>query len=132
MNHIIATVTAIESMEDLTIVTFVSEEQPMRMMALGLNVPISVGSVVTLGAKASHIALAKGLKGELSTSNQLECVIESVNNGQLLSSVKVRFGEALLESITTRASALRMDLRAGDAVITLIKASELSIVKVNG
>ncbi len=132
MNHITATVTAIESMDDLTIVSFEAEGQTMRMMGLGLTLPIVVGSPVTLAAKASNIALAKDLKGELSTSNQLECVIESINNGQLLSSIKLRFGDALLESITTRTSALRMGLKAGDVVTTLIKASELSIIKVNG
>ncbi len=131
MNHIIATVTAIESMEELTIVTFEAEGQTMRMMGLGLTLPIVVGSPVTLAAKASNIALAKELKGMLSTSNQLDSLIESVKMGKMLCSVKVRFGEALLESITTRASALRMDLKVGDVVTTLIKASELSIVKVN-
>ena len=132
MNQIPAIVTAIESMDDLTIVTFEAEGQTMRMMGLGLTLPIVVGSPVLLAAKASNIALAKELKGMLSTSNQLDAVIESVKMGEMLCSVKVRVGSVLLESITTRASALRMDLKVADSVSALIKASELSIVKVNG
>ncbi len=128
MNKIDAIVTAIEDFENITIVNFEAAGQPMRMMALELNKSLVVGSKVTLGVKASHIALAKELKGQLSISNQLSTTIESVTNGKLLSSVKLSFGGHLLESIITRISAQEMDLRTGERVIALIKSSELSIL----
>ena len=129
MNRINAIITAIESFENITIVNFEAAGQPMRMMALELNKSLVVGSKVTLGVKASHIALAKELKGRLSISNQLSATIENVTNGKLLSSIKLSFGDHLLESIITRISAEEMDLRIGEKVIALIKSSELSILE---
>ncbi len=129
MNRINAIITAIESFENITIVNFEAAGQPMRMMALELNKSLVVGSKVTLGVKASHIALAKELKGQLSISNQLSATIENVTNGKLLSSIKLSFGDHLLESIITRISAEEMDLRIGEKVIALIKSSELSILE---
>jgi molybdopterin-binding protein len=130
MNRIAAVITAIDSFDGINIVSFVADSQPMRMMALELNKRLQVGSKVILGVKASNIALAGGLKGVLSISNQLKVKIERVDNGELLSSVKFRFAGSLIESIITRDSSMRMNLRPGDEVVALIKSSELSILEV--
>lgn len=130
MNRINAIVTAIDCVDNINIVSFEAAYQPMRMMALELNDTLVIGSKVTLGIKASNIALAKELSGMLSISNQLNVTIESINNGKLLSSIKFSFAGSLIESIITRESALRMDLQAGKSIIALIKSSELSILEV--
>jgi molybdopterin-binding protein len=129
LNHIKAVVTKIETIDYLSVVSFEADNQPLRMMALGLNVPIEVGSKVTLGAKATNIALAKNLSGMISMSNQLNCVVEKLNKGSLLCSVKLSFNDSILESITTLASALEMDIEVGDKIVALIKASELSVLE---
>jgi len=130
MNRIDATVTAIESFENITIVSFEAAGQPMRMMALELNSRLGIGSKVTLGVKASNISIAKEMSSMVSISNQLSVTIESVNNGRLLSSIKFSFAGSLIESIITRESALRMNLQAGLKIIALIKSSELSILEI--
>lgn len=128
MNRIEARINRIESTDNITIITFEAEGRGMRMMALGLNLPLSAGTRVILGFKASHVALARELSGELSISNRLPAVIESVETGALVSSVMLRVGAALIESIITRESAERLRLQNGDTVTALVKASDLSIV----
>ncbi len=130
MNQISATVTGIRCVDNINIVTFEAAGQTMRMMALELNNTLGIGSKVILGAKATNIALAKKKNGLLSISNQLGVTIESINQGELLSSVKFNFAGSVLESIITRESASRMALQAGDAIIALIKSSELSILEI--
>ncbi len=130
MNHIPATITDIKSVDTINIVTFTAEGQEMRMMALELDEKLVVGSKVILGVKATHVALAKSLNSLMSISNQLDVQLEGVDSGELLSSVKFRFSGAVLESIITKESASRMELKTGDRVIALIKSSELSIVEV--
>lgn len=130
MNHIPATITDIKSVDTINIVTFTAEGQEMRMMALELDEKLVVGSKVILGVKATHVALAKCLNSLMSISNQLDVQLEGVDSGELLSSVKFRFSGAVLESIITKESASRMELKTGDRVIALIKSSELSIVEV--
>ena len=130
MNRIEAVITAIETYEGITIVSFEAAGQPLRMMALELDDMLRVGSKVVLGAKASNIALAKGALEMLSISNRLECVVESVETGVLLSSVKLRLGESLLISVITRDSSERIGLQSGDRITALIKASELSVLEI--
>ena len=129
MNRISAVVTAIESVDTITVVDFDASGTPMRMMALEMTERVEVGSKVLLGVKASGVILAKAFGGSLSISNRLDAVVESVKNGRLVSSVKVRFGEARMESIITRESSERMGLQPGDRLTVLIKASDLSILE---
>ena len=130
MNQISAIVSKIESFENITIVSFFAFNQPLRMMSLEINKEVQVGSLVTLGIKASSISLAKNLESALSISNQLKTTIKGVKNGTLLSSVKLVFGDAILESIITLESSKRLALHENDEVIALIKSSDLSLLEV--
>ena len=130
MNRIAAIVTALESIDNISIVNFKAADQSMTMMALELDNRLAVGSCVTLGIKASNISLAKELNGLLSISNQLPITIEHINHGRLLSSIKFSFAGSLIESIITKKSALRMNLQVRTKSIALIKSSELSILEI--
>jgi len=132
MNKIHARVTEIQSMDNLTLVAFESQGTSMQMMSLGLNTPLKIDSKVLLGAKASSIALATDLSTTISISNQLHCVVETLNQGEFLCSVKLRFHNSIIESVITMKSALKMDIKVGDRIIAFIKASELSILEVQG
>ena len=130
MNQIAATITDIQSVDAITIVSFEAAGQAMRMMALELNDTLGVGSKVILGVKATNIALAKERVETISISNQLEVTIEGINMGALLCSVTFNFSDQLWESIITRESALTMQLDVGDKIVALVKSSELSIVEI--
>jgi len=127
MSSLIATVTNIDNCDSLHIVKFDCKGQTLSMMSLDLSDDIQVGVKVKLVVKPSHIAIAKNFSGEVSYSNQLETSIESCENGQLLSSVKLLFVDTTLESIITVNSSQKMDLKVGDKVTAFIKASEISI-----
>ena len=132
MNTIKASVSNIQSVDNLSIVTFQVDGTQMQMMSLGLNTPIKIGSKVLLGVKSSNVLIAKDLSGMLSASNQLTCRVESVNNGELLSSIKLTFGDETIQSAITKNSSLKMNLLVGDEVLAIIKSSELSILEVQG
>lgn len=129
MNKLEATVSKIDSLENLTIVQFDFFGITLSMMSLGLS-NIKVGTKVILNINASHIAIAKDLKGEISLSNKLECTIEKLDKGKLLSSLTLRIKDTKITSIITTNSVNRMNLCQNDNVTALIKASELSIQKV--
>lgn len=130
MNYIDATITEIHSADNINIVSFDAKGERLLMIALELEDTLTVGSNVVLGVKATSIALAKELYAQLSISNQLKMKIEHVNKGQLLSSIKLCFAGTSLQSIITQEASSQMDLKEGDEVVALIKASELSIVEV--
>ncbi|MCK4875849.1 MAG: TOBE domain-containing protein [Sulfurimonas sp.] len=130
MNTIVAEVKEIKNVDNLNIVKFYFAGTTLSMMSLELNENIKVGAKVKLITKPTHIAIAKKFNGEVSYSNQLDAEIIHVENGELLSSIKIQIWETTLESIITKDSSERMNLHIGDEVTAFIKANELSIVEV--
>ncbi len=130
MNTIVATVIKIDNIDNLNIVNFTFDNQTLSMMSLDLSDDIKIGVRVKLMANPSHIAIAKELNGMVSYSNQLKAKIVEIDNGKLLSSIRLLVGEDSLESIITFRSSQKMNLKIGDDVTALIKASELSILEV--
>ena len=130
MSNLLAIVTEIEQCDSLHIVKFDSSGQTLTMMSLDIASEIQVGTQVYLAIKPSHIAIAKNFIGVVSYANQLVCTITAIDNGKLLSSIKLQCTNTTLESIITLSSSLRMNLKVGDEVTAFIKASELSMGEV--
>ena len=65
----------------------------------------------------------------LSARNHLKGVVEAVHMGDVLAHVVVRVGNNQIESVITRRSAQEMNLKEGDAVTTVVKATEVMIGK---
>jgi len=130
MSSLIAKIIDIQSVDNLHVVKFDFFGHLLSMMSLELKNNIKIGSTVVLKTKATSIAIAKEFSGELSYSNRLNSKIIAIENGELLTSVKLQTNDAVLESIITKNSSIRMDLNVGDDVIALIKANEISIVEV--
>jgi molybdopterin-binding protein len=65
----------------------------------------------------------------LSARNHLTGTIEEVQLGDVLAHITVRVGESVIESVITRRSAEEMDLKKGDRVTAVVKATEVMIAK---
>ena len=130
MNTIVAEIKEIKSVDNLNIVKFYFAGTTLSMMSLELDENVKVGAKVKLITKPTHVAIAKDFSGEVSYSNQLDAKIIHVENGELLSSIKIQIWETTLESIITKDSSERMNLHVGDSVTAFIKANELSIVEI--
>jgi len=130
VSSIVATVSNIKGYKSLHIVEFESSGQTLSMISLDLSDKIEVGRRVKLVVKSSHIVIAKEFSGDISYINQLQTTIESIEPGELLSSIKLKCCDTTIESIITLKSLKRMNLRVGDRVTAFIKASELSIGEV--
>ena len=130
MSQLVATIKKINSVDNLNIVEFDFNGIILKMMSLDLNDDVQIGKKVRLLVKPTNISLAKNLIGEISLSNQIVATIQSLENGQLLTSVILKINDTLLESIITVDSSKRMNLQIGEVVTILIKASNLSIGEV--
>lgn len=130
MSQIIATIKKINSIDNLNIVEFDFNDITLKMMSLDLNENIKINKKVKLNVKPSNVILAKNLEGEISLSNRLVAIIEDIENGKLLSSITLKINTTILESLITVDSSKRMNLKKGEEVIVLIKASNLSIQEV--
>ncbi|MBN2816318.1 MAG: TOBE domain-containing protein [Campylobacterales bacterium] len=130
MNRVRATVKSIQSVEKLNIVSFEYFTQTLSMMSLELGENIQPGTTVQLGFKSTAVGIAKEFVGGLSYSNRLPATIDLIEKGELLSSISLKLDDTYIESVITTASLLRMQLREGDSVEALIKASEVFIEEV--
>lgn len=130
MSQLVATIKKINNIDNLNIVEFDFFGKTLKMMSLDLSNDMQIGKKVKLLVKPSDISIAKNLNGDMSFSNQLVATIESLENGQLLSSVILKVNDVLFESIITKDSSKRMNLQKDDEVTILIKASNLSIQEI--
>ena len=130
MSKFIATIKKIQTIDNLNIVEFEFNGLTLKMMSLDLNDDVKIGKKVKLSVKPSNISIAKNLSGEISLSNKIVATIQSLENGQLLTSVILKINDTILESIITVDSSKRMNLQIGEVVTILIKASNLSIEEV--
>ena len=130
MSTLRATLTNIQSVDNLNIVTFASEGSTLKMISLELNEKLKKGTEVLLSCKPTAIAIAKNITGELSYSNQLHATIIAMEMGELLCSLELDFHGSVLESIITSDSAKRLNLQIDDNVTALIKSTDLSIGKI--
>jgi len=130
MNHIYATITEIQSTQELRLVHFRSKEHSLAMVSLQLDPTIQKQTQVALTTKATNIALAKEPISQLSHANQLSVTIKSIQKGAILYAFELLFEESILESIITAKAAQQMDLKIGDQLTALIQASDLSIAEI--
>lgn len=130
LNNIKAIVKNIDSVDELNIVTFTFKTYELTMMSLELPSSIIVGTNVILGAKPSHISIAKDLNIEISYSNKIKTKIIDIISGQLLSTIIMSIDDTKIESLITLKSLKSMNLQVGDEILTLIKSSELFIKEV--
>jgi len=130
LNSIKAIVSKITGNQELNILEFDFKGTLLSMMALELPSNIKVGTTVVLGAKPSHITIAKDMNIEISYSNKLQSKIVDLIEGEFLCNVIMCSDETKIESLITKKTMLAMNLKKGDKVVTLIKSSELFIKEV--
>ena len=130
MSQLVATIKKINSVDNLNIVEFDFNGLTLKMMSLELHKEVKLESKVKLLVKPSNVIISKNYIEDISLSNQTLAKIVAIENGELLSSISLEIGDTTFESIITKESSKRLDLQEGNIVNILIKASDLSILRV--
>ena len=126
----IARVKDIKTIDSLNIVEFDFNNITLKMMSLELHKEVKLESKVKLLVKPSNVIISKNYIEDISLSNQALAKIVAIENGELLSSISLKIGDTTFESIITKESSKRLHLQEGNIVNILIKASDLSILRV--
>lgn len=129
MNEFKAVVSKIDNLDNLNIVEFSFFDITLSMMSLDLH-NIEVGTKVSLTVKASNVAIAKELQGQISLANSIKSDIIKLDMGKLLTSIKLQHNDSSITSIITTKSAKRLNLKEKDCVNAIFKSSDLSIKEV--
>ena len=67
----------------------------------------------------------------ISARNQLKGKITDIKLGDVMAEVTIRVGQNIIDAIITRRSAEELKLKKGDAVVAVIKATEVMVSKGN-
>ena len=126
----IARVKDIKTIDSLNIVEFDFNNITLKMMSLELHKEVKLESKVKLLVKPSNVIISKNYIEDISLSNQTLAKIVAIENGELLSSISLKIGDTTFESIITKESSKRLHLQEENIVNILIKASDLSILRV--
>jgi len=130
MSNIVATVSNIWAIDSLHKIGFDFCNKTIFMICLELDNCIKIGTKVKLEISPSHIAITKNFTGLISYSNIIDATIVSINSGDILSSIELKFCNTTIETIITTTSSKEMNLKVGDNIKALLKATELSIIEV--
>ena len=125
-----AKVKEIKTIDSLNIVEFDFYGTTLKMMSLELNSDITTDKRVELLVKPTNVIISKSYIEDISLSNQILAKIVSFEDGELLSSLSLKAFDTFFESIITKTSKVKLDLKENDEVNILIKASDLSILRV--
>lgn len=66
---------------------------------------------------------------KISGRNQLTGKVTAVQAGEIMAEVTIQVGDNLIDAVITRRSAENLQLKVGDEVTALIKATEVMVVK---
>ena len=91
---------------------------------------LKTGNIIELVFKETEVSLAKNLSGLISTRNRMKCTIQQIVRGELLSKINLLFQTYTLTSAITTRSLDSLDLKPGDQVEALVKANEVSLMKI--
>lgn len=129
MNRIRATVTGIESSENLHRLSLSAGDQIFMVITLELADDYTVGAPVEIRFKPVHVALAKEISGEISIANRVQATVLEMQSGKILVDMLLESNVGAFYALTTVEAVKRMRLAVGDSVTALMKASDLYLAK---
>ena len=99
-----------------------SNERYILMVCCNIGIPCSRDSGCNKQRRA--------LKMRISARNKIEGVVKKIEKGEVASTVKIEIAEpAILTSMLTKEAVEDLDLKEGDKVEAVIKATEVLVLK---
>jgi len=129
MNRLKAVITQIQHQAHLSLVSLQVNQTTLQVLLTDTPQStdyLTVGRAINVLLKETAIVLSKrALEQEISITNQIPCIIEQIEEGKILSKIRVSFAQQSLQIILTTTACQQMQLEVGQSVIALIKANEI-------
>ena len=109
-------------------ITVDSKTQPFKLLTLELSDYFRSGRVVSMIFKETEVAVAKGSSEQVSMANQIPSKIVAIHVGRIMTQLELISKVGRISSLITTDSFLRLNLKIGDKVTALIKATEISLM----
>ena len=102
-------------------------EANLFMLVLNEASKFALNDEIDLGFKSYDVILSKDKLNNSSLENELKCVIEAINFGEILSVVSLKCGEIYFEAIISNHALKTMNVGENDEVFAYIKSTSIHI-----
>jgi molybdate transport system regulatory protein len=93
---------------------------------------LRVGNTIDIIFKETEVSLGKNITGKLSFRNKLSCIVKSVNRGEILSVIELKYFDSIIKSAITTRSVDCLDIQIDDNIIAFIKTNEIILTEILG
>lgn len=87
------------------------------------------GNTVELVFKETEVTLAKGLSGKISMRNRMKCIVQSINRGELLCTVSLKFETYSITSAITTRAVDSLQITVNEEIDALVKSNEITLMR---
>ncbi len=102
-------------------------EANLFILVLNEASKFALNDEIGLGFKSSDVVLAKNRLDTSSLENELKCVIEAINFGEVLSVVSLKCDQISFEAIISNHALKALNLSKNDSVFAYIKSTSIHI-----
>lgn len=102
-------------------------EANLFMLVLNEASKFALNDEIGLGFKSSDVVLAKNKLDTSSLENELKCVVEAINFGEVLSVVGLKCDQISFEAIISNHALKALNLSKNDSVFAYIKSTSIHI-----
>ena len=102
-------------------------EANLFMLVLNEASKFALDDEISLGFKSSDVVLAKNKLDASSLENELKCVVQAINFGEILSIISLKCGEIYFEAIISNHALKTMNVGENDEVFAYIKSTSIHI-----
>ena len=130
MNELPGKINQIQASGNLCVLSILINTQEIQAIFLENpthNKQIKVGSDVQVLFKETEVIIAQAEDLKISLSNQLRCIVSTIQIGELLTRVQLTLEEHTINSLIISSHIENLNLQIGDQVFALIKSNEIMI-----
>lgn len=102
-------------------------EANLFMLVLNEASKFALNDEISLGFKSSDVVLAKNRLDTSSLENELRCMVEAINFGEVLSVVSLKCDQISFEAIISNHALKALNLSKNDSVFAYIKSTSIHI-----
>ncbi|MBI3794357.1 MAG: TOBE domain-containing protein [Nitrospinae bacterium] len=132
MNRLKGVISKVESTESVSLVDVAVGGDVFSSLVLdspSASPFLVEGRVVSLLFKETSVSISKEPDCRISIRNRINSVVKSVESGKVMSRIVLDYNGTKVVSLITSRSVARLDIKAGDAVQGMVKASDMLLME---
>src|SRR5688500_15621164 len=124
MNKLPGVVSSIKSSGDICLVEVLVEGHLFSAVVIeNIDTLFKIDQDVFVLFKETEVAIAKNFIGKISLRNQFEGFVEAIEEGVILSQIKLNFKGRIINSIITTGSVKDLALQVGEKATAFVKTN---------